>query len=161
MISHRRRAISNNLFVGSIVALFVGAVVVALIVLNLFPSAPTSELSPQGLNLFAGTSSVQSFNISCEGDAILEFSVINPSSNSIPISSVVISGSSLSSNTTVLISLSNGCLTIGQASPTIPPNTNYNFVGYVNTPLRFGATYNCVILLGNGEKINQSLIAQD
>lgn len=156
-----KRAISSNILVGLIVGLFVGAVVVALVVVNLFPSQQSNELSFQGFSLFSGSSSVQSYTSKCQGDAIFEFNVINPSQSSVKVLNIVISGSTLQHNASTLVVVSNGCLPLSQGNPLIPPDTNYQFVGYVDTPLQFGATYSCLIELGNGQNLTQVLIAQD
>lgn len=157
---NHRKAISSNLLVGLIVGLFVGAVVIALVIVNVFPSQQSTQLSFQGFSLFSGSPSVQSYSTKCQGDAIFEFNVINPSQNSIQVVNVVISGSTLSRNASTLVIVSNGCLPISQGNPVIPPNSNYQFVGYVDTPLQFGTTYNCLIELGNGQNVTQTLIAQ-
>ncbi|MDG7000877.1 MAG: hypothetical protein JRN15_17425 [Nitrososphaerota archaeon] len=161
MRAGRRKAISSNLLVGLIVGLFVGAVVIALVVVNVFPMQQSTELSFQGFSLLSGSSSVQSYSSKCQGDAMFEFNVINPSQNSIQIESIVISGSTLQRNASVLVVVSNGCLPLSQGKPEIPPSSNYQFVGYLDTPLQFGATFNCLIELGNGQSLSQTLIAQD
>jgi hypothetical protein len=155
-----RRAISSNILIGLIVGLFVGTVVVALVVTNLLPSTPASQLNVQGIELFAGSPSAHSFNSTCRGDAYLELSVVNPSSSPIPIVNVTITGSTLSKSATTFVDVSNGCLSITEANSSIPANTDFDFVGYVNAPLQFGLTYNCVVELGDGVNVSQPLLAQ-
>jgi hypothetical protein len=155
-----RSAISSNLLVGLVVGLFVGGVVAALIAANFLPGSPSLQLNVQGLNLFAGSPSEHSFNSTCQGDAYIELSVVNPSSNPISVVNVVIYGPALAKNATSLVDVSNGCLWISEAHPSIPANSNYDFVGYVDEPLQFGTTYNCLIELGDGVNVSQPLLAQ-
>jgi hypothetical protein len=138
----------------------VGTVVVALIVTNLIPSTPSSELNVQGIELFAGSPSAHSFNSTCQGDAYLELSIVNPSSSPIAILNVTITGSNLAKSATTFIDVSNGCLSLLEANFSIPANADFDFVGYVNQPLQFGTTYSCLIELGDGENVSQSLLAQ-
>jgi hypothetical protein len=63
-------------------------------------------------------------------------------------------------NATALIIVSNSCLTISESSPQVPAGGDYQLEGYIDAPLRYTATYDCLIQFSDGETTNETLIAQ-
>lgn len=156
----KRRALSSNLFTGLIVGGFVGVVVIALAWTNYLPTSQQSnQLSFQQFALFGGPASMHSYNATCAGAAQLELSAQNPTPNPITLQNITISGSGVT-NATIYIALSNSCITISEAGVSIPAGADYQLVGYVNQKLAFASTYRCLVIFGNGQILNQSLIAQ-
>jgi hypothetical protein len=156
----KRSAISSNLLTGTIVGGFVGIVVFALVWTSFAPgSTSATQLSYEELALFGGSPSVRSLNSTCSGAAQLEAYIQNPTPNNVSIVNVLISGSGVD-NATALVIVSNSCLTISESAPVIPAGGDYQLEGYVNAPLRYTSTYNCVIEFSDGEITNQTLIAQ-
>ena len=160
-LSKRRKlAISNNLFTGLIVGIFVGVVVVALLWTNYLPASQQSnQISFQQFALFGGNASTHSFNATCAGAAQLELYAQNPTPNPISIQSVTIYGNGVQ-NATIYIALTNSCLTISEAGVSVPAGGDYQLLGYVNEQITFTSTYRCIVIFGNGQILNQSLIAQ-
>jgi len=160
-LSQRRKgAISNNLFTGLIVGVFVGVVVIALVWTNFLPASQQStQLSFQELALFGGLASTHSYNVTCAGAAQLELYAQNPTPDPITIQSVTIYGNGVQS-ATVYIALTNSCLTISEVGVSVPAGGDYQLLGYVNEQLTFASTYRCVVIFSNGQILNQSLIAQ-
>ncbi len=156
----KQSGISGNLFTSLIVGSFVAVVIIALVWTN-YMQAPQqgTQLAFQQLALFGGASSTHSFTSSCSGAAQLEAYAQNPTPVPITIQSVLIYGNGVN-NATVYISLTNACLTIGEAGASVPAGGDYQLVGYVNEPLGFASTYRCLITFSNGQVLNQSLIAQ-
>jgi len=155
-----RSGISSNLITGTIVGGFVGIVVFALIWTSVAQGpAQTPKLSYEELALFGGSASTRSLNSTCIGAAELEAYIQNPEANNISIVNIAISGSGVP-NATALVTISNSCLTISESSPIIPAGGNYQLQGYIDAPLRYTSTYNCIIQFSDGEVMNQTLIAQ-
>ena len=157
----KRNAISRNLFTGLIVGAFVGVVIIALVWTNYLqvPQEEGTQLSFQQLALFGGAASHHSLASSCLGAAQLEVYTENPTPAPVSIQSVLIYGSGVQ-GATVYISLTNACLTLGEAGASVPAGGDYQLVGYVNGSLVFTSVYRCIITFGNGQVLNQSLIAQ-
>lgn len=160
-LSNRRKlAISNNIFTGLIVGVFVGVVVIALLWTNYLPASQQSnQISFQQFALFGGRASVHSYNATCAGAAELELYAQNPTPNPITLQSVTIYGNGVQ-NATIYIALPNSCLTISEAGISVPAGGDYQLLGYISEQLTFTSTYQCVIIFGNGQILNQSLIAQ-
>lgn len=155
-----RSAVSSNLITGTIVGGFVGLVVIALVWTAIAPSPPpATQLGYEELSLFGGSPSVRSLNSTCGGGAQLEVYIQNPTLNNISIVNVVINGSGVN-NATALVIVSNSCLTVAESAPLIQAGGDYQLEGYVTAPLRYTASYDCVIRFSDGETVNQTLIAQ-
>ena len=124
------------------------------------PAVPQgTNITFQEIALFGGSPSSHSFTSSCQGDAQLEVYMQNPSLTPITIQNITIFGSSIT-NATALVSLSNSCLTLAEASPSVTAGGDYQLEGYVTVPLRYTSLYNVMIKFSNGQVLNQSLIAQ-
>lgn len=156
----KRRAVSSNLFTGLIVGGFVSVVIIALVWTNSIPATQQgTTLSFQQLVLFGGSASTHSFTNSCSGGAQLELYVQNPSPSQITIQGISIYGGGVQ-NATVYVALKNACLNLVEAGVSVPAGGSYQLVGFVSEPLLFASTYRCVVTFGNGQILNQSLIAQ-
>lgn len=166
----RNGAISGNLFTGLIVGGFVAVVVIALVWSNYLP--PTQQgttLSFQELTLFGGPASTHSYTSIClgataqlqNGGAEFELYAQNPTPNPITIQNVTISGNGVVNATVYVAATSNSCLTLSEAGVSVPAGGDYQLDGYVSSPIAFAATYTCVVTFGNGQVLDQSLIAQD
>jgi hypothetical protein len=157
----KREGISGNLFTGLIVGAFVGIVIIALVWTNYLqvPQQQGTQLSFQQLALFGGSASQHSLTNGCSGAAQLEVYAQNPTPAPVTIQSVLVYGSGVQ-GATVYISLTNACLTISEAGVSVPAGGDYQLVGYVNQSLAFTSVYTCVITFGNGQVLNDSVIAQ-
>ena len=102
---------------------------------------------------------MHSFTNSCSGAAQLELYAQNPTPDPITIQSVSIYGNSVQ-NATVYVAFKNACLSLVEAGVSVPPGGAYQLVGFVSAPLVFASTYRCVVTFGDGQVLNQSLIAQ-
>ena len=155
----KQSGISGNLITGLIVGAFVAVVEIALVWTNYMQAPQGTDLSFQELSLFGGAASSHSLTSQCSGAAELQVYAQNPTPSPITIQSVEINGNGVH-NATVFISLSNGCLTIGEAGASVPAGGDYQLLGYVNESLAFASVYQCEIMFSNGQVLNQSLIAQ-
>lgn len=155
-----RSALSSNLITGLLVGGFVAVVAIALVWVNFVPAVSTSnQLNFQELALFGGSKSTISLNSTCNGDAQLEVNVQNPTTSTIHLQNVTIWGSGIT-NASVLVIVSNSCLSLSDANPAIPPGGTYQLVGYVTAPIRYTSLYNYYIGFSNDQNVNGSLIAQ-
>jgi hypothetical protein len=163
----RKPRISSNLLIGIVVGVFVGVVVLGLIFANLgyliFPNTTNGgpAITFSGYELFSGSNSSISYTSSCRGDAYLIVDISNNSPNSIQITNVTIYGSSLKQNASTLVSVSNNsCLPLSQANPSVPGNSSYEFVGYLNIGL--APLTNCYFLMqfGDGQELSHLMVAQ-
>jgi hypothetical protein len=157
----KRSAISSsNVITGTVVGGFVGLVIFALVWTSIMPATPQpTQLSFEGAVLFGGSLSVRSINSTCVGAAEFEVYIQNPTNNNISIVNVTISGSGVN-NATALVTVSNSCLTVAESLPVISAGGDYQLNGFVNAPLRFTSTYDCMVQFSDGETLNQTLIAQ-
>ncbi|MGI0083891.1 MAG: hypothetical protein ACREBQ_02300 [Nitrososphaerales archaeon] len=164
----RRAGLSSNLIAGLIVGSFVCLVVLGLIVANfgylLFPNNSTTRgpgITFSAYQLFSGSSSTVSYTSTCNGDAYLVVDMHNNTPNNIHITDLTIYGSSLPHNSTTLLSVSsNSCLTLAQSNPEIPPNSDYEFVGYLTVGLQ--PLTNCYFSMqfDNGQQFSHLMVAQ-
>jgi hypothetical protein len=152
---------------GLIVGTFVILVVIGLLIANFgyyfFPSKTTSEpgISFSALQIFSGTNSSISYTSSCAGDAYLVVDMHNNTPNAIHVTNVTIYGPSLPQNATTLVIVSNNsCLPLSQSSPEIPPNSDYQFVGYLTISIQPFTNCYFNLQLDNGQDISQLLVAQ-
>lgn len=155
----RKRTISSNILTGIVVGGFVALVIFGLIYTSTLQGTTGNQLSFQQLTLFGGNASQHSYTSNCLGAALLELYAQNPTSAAVRIQDVVIYGSGVV-NATVYISLSNACLTLQESGVSVPASGDYQLEGYVNAPLSFASAYRCIITFSNGQRLNQSLIAQ-
>ena len=168
MARMRNAGVSSNLIAGLIVGTFVGLVVLGLILANFgylfFPNNTTTqgpEITLSAYQLFSGSGSTVSYTSTCNGDAYLVVDMYNNTPNIIHITNVTIYGSSLPHNATTLVSVSsNSCLSLTQSSPEIPPNSDYEFVGYLTIGLQ--PLTNCYFLMqfDNGQQFSYLMVAQ-
>jgi hypothetical protein len=172
------RAISRSSLLATVVVVVIVVVVSAGLYASFLPSTsdatPHNQVTVQNATLLSGSASAHSLTTACQGDAILEVQLYNPSSATIHITSVTLltlssssssssSSSPLSSNSNgilPLLTLSNSCLDVNESVPTLDPGQDYVFNGYSPVPLYFGDPYVYVIKLDNGQTINQTLLAQ-
>ena len=161
-IKHRHeKAVSKVTLVAQIsVVIFVALVLVGLYFTYSAPTQTGGLLSVQNLTLLSGSASTISSNASCAGDATLEVEITNPTSTSVRITSVVISGSNLHANATALVSGSNFCFPLSESPPIIQSSSSFVFDGYVSAPLAFGDSYHYEISLDSGQNYNGTLVAQ-
>ncbi|HKW03996.1 MAG TPA: hypothetical protein VJN71_01735 [Nitrososphaerales archaeon] len=159
--------LSSNLITALIVGTFVILVVVGLLIANFgyyfFPSNTLNEpgISFSALQIFSGTNSSISYTGSCAGDAYLVVDMHNNTPNAIHVSNVTIYGPSLPQNATTLVTVSNNsCLPLSQSSPEIPPDSDYQFVGYLTIPIQPFTNCYFNLQLDNGQNISQLLVAQ-
>jgi hypothetical protein len=154
-------AFSSNLLTALLVGSFVSVVVIALVWANVTPGNPAgTTLDFQEAALFAGNPSTRSLNAQCSGAAELEVYINNPAPYPVTIQNVTISGSNLKQNATVLLIVSNSCLTVSESAPSVPNGGDYELDGYVTASIVPYATYHCFVYFSNGQILNQTLDAQ-
>lgn len=160
---HSSKALSKSILVAE-VALVVFVAIVGVALYYSFLPGPTStqetSVSIQNLTLLSGSPSSRSVAQSCQGDAIIEMDLYNPSSADVHISSIIISGSNLAKNASILATVSNSCLTLSESNPMVASGSSYLFDGYVDSPLPFGTSYHYLIQLSNGQNFTGVLVAQ-
>jgi hypothetical protein len=145
---------------GVLVGGFVTVVVIALVWANVAPASPQgTQLTLEEAALFGGNPSARSTNTTCQGAAQLELYIQNPAPYPVTIQNITITGSGANS-ATVLVIVSNSCLTVAESAPSIPAGGDYQLEGYVTAPIAYLGTYRCDIDFSNGQIFNQSLIAQ-
>ena len=157
-------AITKSSKIATVVVVIMVALVLALLYESFLPGTSTvctdNRICIQTETLFSGSPSTQSFTSSCAGDAVLSVELYNPTSVAIHITNVTLYGSSLKGNATTFVSLSNSCLSISEYDPTLNATSSYNFVGYADVGLQLGQAYNYALQFNNGQRINQTLLAQ-
>jgi hypothetical protein len=156
-------AITKSSKIATVVVVIMVALVLALLYESFLPGTSTTtdnQVSILNATLYSGSPSTQSFTSSCTGDAVLSVELYNPMSVAIHITNVTLYGSSLKGNATIFVSLSNSCLSISEYDPTLSGTSSNNFFGYASVALQFGQAYTYAIQFDNGQRINQSLLAQ-
>ena len=167
----RTLAITSSTKIATVAVVIVVALVLGLLYASFLPTTSTKttlttgkniqQISVQGATLFSGSPSKQSYNATCNGDAVLSLELFNPTSTAIHITNVTLYGPTFKGTGTTLVSLPNACLTISQGIPTLAPDSSYNFVSYSDVPLQLGQAYNYTIQFDNGQEfLNQTLLAQ-
>jgi hypothetical protein len=159
-LRNNRIGISSNWLTGTIVGGFVGVVIFALVWTSITPGpSQQTQLSFQEFSLFGGSASTRSLNSTCGGAAQLEVYIQNPTANNISIVNVTISGPGMT-GATALVIVSSSCLTISESSPVIAAGGDYQLESYIDKPVRYTSTYECLVEFSDGETLNQTLIAQ-
>ena len=156
----RKAALSSNAITALLVGGFVAAVSIALVWTSFLPGTSAgNQLNFQEMALFGGSGSNRSLNSTCLGDAQLEINVQNPTPNVVHITNVTIWGSGVT-DATVLLEISNSCVTLSEANPAVSLGGTYQLIGYATAPLTYTALYNFYMAFSNGQSYNGSLIAQ-
>jgi hypothetical protein len=170
MRDRSKLALSTNIVTAAIVGTFVGIVIIALVFVNLPSASPNTTSNCGGvesgaicltsIQLYSGSKSEVTLSQNCTGDAQLVIHGTNLSTEMSNITKIsIVSVGSPGEYATVLVAGSNSCLTLGDATPSIPSGF-FSFYGYADEPITYLQTYNYSLTFGDGQVFGGELIAQ-
>jgi hypothetical protein len=162
-LRHSKKAVSKSILVAEVALIVFVAVVGVALYYSFLPGQTNTQdasVSIQNLTLLSGSPSTHSVAQSCQGDAIIEMDLFNSGSSDVHVSNIVLSSSSLARNASILVTVSNSCLTLSESNPVVAAGSSYLFDGYVDSPLPFGSSYHYLIEFSNGQNFTGVLVAQ-
>jgi hypothetical protein len=164
--SYQRRSISSNLLTATILGIFVGLVIIAMVVVYLAPSSSPQAvfqgITLSGLTLYSGPGSTVSYTQGCDiYEAQLVVYATNNSTTTILLSNETFYGSNISHNGTGLVPVSGGCLPIAQSPANVSSGVDdYTISTYPSVAIPLGTSCYVELQFSNGQNFTQLVVAQ-